>query len=231
MTIKPRWDDAARLFEQATRAGVQDPPALMLQALAYKHLGRTGEARQLLTRLTHPDANVFIQRGLLAFKEKEFGVAADDFQAALTSDPANFTAAYNLFLTRLWDNKIDLARAALATAQSLAPSAGEKRFLDLLFVLLHQLPGGSAPPEAMATLATISDDEERRLLELFISLGRFEVAYPLLSRLVASRPTSTQAFREFFGAVLVQAKQFLDRNQWEEAKILLAPVRRRILSP
>src|SRR5881394_2015776 len=71
MTIKPRWDDAARLFEQATRAGVQDAPALMLQALAYKHLGRTGEARQLLSRINQPDADVFIQRGLLAFKEKE----------------------------------------------------------------------------------------------------------------------------------------------------------------
>jgi tetratricopeptide (TPR) repeat protein len=228
MTIKPRWDDAARLFEQATRAGVQDPPALMLQALAYKHLGRTGEARQTLSRLNNPDANVFIQRGLLTFKDKEYAAAADDFQAALTRDPANFVAAFNLFLARLWDNKLDLARSALAGALTLAPTPGERRFLELVLILLQLLPGGAPPAEATAALSTITDDEEQRLLDLFIGLGRFEVAYPLLSRLVAGRPTSTRAFREFFGAVLVQAKQFLDRNQWEEAKILLAPVRRRI---
>src|SRR5436189_3184611 len=90
MTMKPRWDDAARLFEQATRAGVHDAPALMLQALAYKHLGRTGEARQLLSHINQPDADVFIQRGLLAFKEKEFAVAAEDFQAALARDSSSF---------------------------------------------------------------------------------------------------------------------------------------------
>jgi tetratricopeptide (TPR) repeat protein len=228
MSMKPRWDDAARLFEQATRAGVQDAPALMLQALAYKHLGRTGEARQLLSRIQQPDANVFVQRGLLAFKEKEYAVAADDFQAALTRDAANFAAAFNLFLARLWDNKLDLARGALAGAQNLAPTPAENRFLELIYNLLQLLPGGSPPAEAVATLSTISDEEEQRLLDLFIGLGRFEVAYPLLSRLVAGRPNSLRAFKEFFGAVLVQAKQFLERNQWEEAKILLAPVRRRI---
>jgi tetratricopeptide (TPR) repeat protein len=146
----------------------------------------------------------------------------------LARDPSSFVAAYNLFLTRLWDNKIDLARAALAGVLPLAPSQGERSFLELVLVLLHLLPGGTPPPEATATLSSMSDEEERRLLELFIGLGRFEVAYPLLARLVAGRPSSTQAFREFFGAVLVQAKQFLDRNQWEEAKILLAPIRRRI---
>ncbi len=228
MTIKPRWDDAARLLEQATRAGVQDAGALMLQALAYKHLGRTGEARQTLTRLNHPDADVLTQRGLLAFKDKEYAVAADDFQAALTHDPTKFAAAYNLFLARLWDNKLDLARNALAGARNLAPDDAERRFLDLVLVLMHMLPGGTPPTEAGAMLSNLTDDEEQRLLDLFVGLGRFEVAYPLLSRLVACRPTSTRAFQEFFGAVLVQAKSFLDRNQWEEAKILLAPVRRRI---
>ncbi len=228
MTIEPRWDDAARLLEQATRAGVQDPSALLLQALAYKHLGRTGEARQTLSRLNHPDADILLQRGLLAFKEKEYPVAADDFQAALTRDPTKFAAAFNLFLARLWDNKLDLARNALAGARNLAPDDGERRFLDLVLILMHLLPGGTPPADANATLATITDAEEQRLLDLFVGLGRFEVSYPLLSRLVAGRPTSARAFKEFFGAVLVQAKAFLDRNQWEEAKILLAPVRRRI---
>lgn len=228
MTLAPRWQDAAKYLEQATRAGVQDAPALMLQALAYKHLGRTGEARQILSKIANPDAHVFLQRGLLAFKDKEFGPAADDFQAALTRDPSFYPAAYNLFLARLWDTKTDAARNALAAAQSLAPNDNEKRFLGLVLAFLQLLPGGAPPPQAAEALAALTDAEEQRLLDLFTGLGKFEAAYPLLSRLVSARPNSVRAFQEFFAAVLVQAKQFLDRNQWEEAKILLAPVRRRI---
>lgn len=228
MTMPPRWDDAARFLEQATRAGVQDPPALVLQALAYKHLGRIGEARQVLSRISQPEADVLLQRGLLAFREKEYGLAGNDFQAALDRDPSNYVAAYNLFLARLWENRLDLARTALAAAQRLAPDDRDQRFLELLLVVLNLPAAGTTPADAADALAGMSDDEEQRLLDLIIGLGRFEVSYPLLSRLVASRPRSARAFREFFGAVLAQAKQFLDKNQWEEAKILLAPVRRRI---
>ena len=228
MTATARWDDAARLIEQATRVGTQDPPALMMLALAYKHLGRFAEARQTLGKIAHPDADVFLQRGLLAFQAREFASAAEDFQAALTRDPSSYPAAYNLFLARVWDNKIDLARNALAAAQNLSTSPDDKRFLGLVLTLLHLLPGGASSADAGQVIASLNDDEERRILELFTGLGRFEVAYPVLSRLVASRPSSSRAFGEFFAAVLVQAKQFLDKNQWEEAKILLAPIRRRI---
>jgi tetratricopeptide (TPR) repeat protein len=224
MTIKPRWDDAARLLEQATRAGVQDAPALMLQALAYKHLGRTGEARQTLSKIHDPSADVFLQRGLLAFRDKQYTEAAADFEAALARDPHRFAAAYNLFLARLWDNKLDAARNALMAAQQLATADNDRRFLGIVVAMMTPPQPGDAP----SPLAHIGDDEEQRLLDMFIGMGRFEVAYPMLSRLVAARPGSVRAFKEFFGAVLVQAKQFLDRNQWEEAKILLAPIRRRI---
>ena len=224
------WTDAVRLLEQATKAGLQEPPALLLLARAYKQLGRTGEARQILSKIAQPDSAALLQRGLLAFKEKEYGPAADDFDQALVRDPASYAAAYNRFLARLFANQIDKARDALPAALAIAPSDGESenRFLSLLYLLLHSLPGGKPPADAAPNLAGMSDAEEKRLLDLLVGLGRFEVAYPLLSRLVAARPNSAIAFQVYFGAVLVQAKQFLDRNQWEETKILLAPVRRRI---
>ena len=223
-----RWNDAARLLEQATRAGLQDPPALLLLAQAYKHLGRTGEARQVLSRINPPDGSVLLQRGLLAFREKEYEPAANDFQLALERDPASFPAAYNLFLARLWNNQLDRARDSLTAAANLATDDSERRFLIRLQLLLHALPGGQPPPDAAAQLTGMSDAEESRLLDLLVGLGRFDITYPLLSRLVAARPLSAAVFRVFFGAVLVQARQFMDRNQWEDAKILLAPLRRRL---
>jgi tetratricopeptide (TPR) repeat protein len=228
MTIAARWNDAARFLEQATKAGLAEPPALMMLAQAYKHLGRTGEARKILARIQPADAGVRMQRGLLAFREKEYGPAADEFQAALDLDPSSFPAAYDLFLARLWNSQIDPAREALGKAVALVADETERRFLSRLNILLHSLPGGHPPDDAIAQLMGMSTAEEQRLLDLLVGLGRYEIAYPLLSRMLAARPQSGEVFRAFFGAVLVQAKQFMDKNQWEDAKILLAPLRRRI---
>ena len=228
MTIAARWNDAARFLEQATKAGLAEPPALMMLAQAYKHLGRTGEARKILARIQPADAAVRMQRGLLAFREAEYGPAADEFQAALDLDPSSFPAAYDLFLARLWNAQIDPAREALGKAVALVTDENERRFLIRLLILLHSLPGGRPPEDAAAQLMGMSNPEEQRLLDLLVGLGRYEIAYPLLSRMLAARPQSGGVFRAFFGAVLVQAKQFMDKNQWEDAKILLAPLRRRI---
>jgi tetratricopeptide (TPR) repeat protein len=228
MTIAARWNDAARFLEQATKAGLAEPPALMMLAQAYKHLGRTGEARKILARIQPADAGVRMQRGLLAFREAEYGPAADEFQAALDLDPGSFPAAYDLFLARLWNAQIEPAREALGKAIALVTDETERRFLIRLNILLHSLPGGRPPEDSAAQLMGMSNPEEQRLLDLLVGLGRYEIAYPLLSRMLAARPQSSEVFRAFFGAVLVQAKQFMDKNQWEEAKILLAPLRRRI---
>jgi tetratricopeptide (TPR) repeat protein len=228
MTIAARWNDAARFLEQATKAGLAEPPALLMLAQAYKHLGRTGEARKILAKIQPADAVVRMQRGLLAFREKEYGPAADDFQAALDLDPTSFPAAYDLFLARLWNAQIDPAREALGKALALTADENEHRFLNRLNILLHGLSGGRPPEDAVAQLMGMSNAEEQRMLDLLVGLGRYDIAYPLLSRLLAARPNSAEVFRVFFGAVLVQAKQFMDKNQWEDAKILLAPLRRRI---
>src|SRR5438132_36510 len=63
---EPDWPDAIRFFEQAVKAGNQDPHTLYLLAMAYKHQKRSGEARQTLAKIADPDANVLLQRGVLA---------------------------------------------------------------------------------------------------------------------------------------------------------------------
>ena len=57
---EPDWPDAIRYLEQAVKAGNQDPHALYLLAMAYKHQNRSAEARQTLAKIAAPDANVLL---------------------------------------------------------------------------------------------------------------------------------------------------------------------------
>src|ERR1700716_1400450 len=97
----PDWGEAARILEQAVKAGNQDPQAAYLLAMCYKHLGRSADARQVLGKIVDPDANVRLQRGVLAFAYREFEQAADEFAQAWQQEPASYAAAYNLLLARL----------------------------------------------------------------------------------------------------------------------------------
>jgi tetratricopeptide (TPR) repeat protein len=228
----PNWAEALRLLEQAQRASSQDPQTLYLLAMTCRRLGRNAEARQYLQKIAQPDASVLIQRGLLSFQEKDYLRAADEFGAAREKAPESYSAGYNLFLSRLYAGQFEQCRDALTPLIPLAPTDAERRFLTLLRALFLGV-GPNPPPEAQDApklLAAMTAEEEARLLEVFAGLGQFEIAYQLLSRLVSVRSTSPQAFAVWFGAVLVQAKQLVEKNQWEEAKLLLTPLRRRIES-
>jgi tetratricopeptide (TPR) repeat protein len=226
------WGEGARLLEQAVRAGLNDPQVLYLLALAHKHQGRFGEARQALNKIAEPDAAVLLQRGLLSFKDKDYAKAAEEFQAAWDKAPTSYPAAFNVFLTRMYTGQLDVCRDVLLRILPIAPPS-EQRFLSLLRALLITIvPGGQAPStealEAPVLLGQMTPEEEARLLDVFAGLGKFEVAYQLLSKLMQARPQSAPAFAVYFGAVLVQAKLFMERNQWDDARLLLAPLRRRI---
>src|ERR1700687_5250722 len=82
------WGQAARVLEQALKAGNQDPQAAYLLAMCYKHLGRTADARQVLSKIAQPDANVYLQRGVLAFADRDFVQAAEEFTQAWEKEPA-----------------------------------------------------------------------------------------------------------------------------------------------
>ena len=133
---EPDWAEAIRFLEQAVKAGNQDANALYLLAMAYKHQGRAPEARQTLAKIAEPDANVLLQRGVLAFNEKEWVNAAAEFEQSTQKDPASYPAAYNLMLTRLCQGQLEGAVEMLDKLVPLAPAANEKRFLTLLRGLL-----------------------------------------------------------------------------------------------
>src|SRR5688572_22747245 len=104
---EPDWAEAVRFLEQAVKAGNQDPNGLYLLAMAYKHQGRSAEARGALAKISDPDANVLLQRGVLAFNDKEWAAAATEFDKAWQKDANSYPAAYNLMLTRLCQGQLD----------------------------------------------------------------------------------------------------------------------------
>src|ERR1700757_2659819 len=93
--------EAARLLEQALRAGAQDPQACYMLAMCYKGMGKTAEARNALRKIAQPDANVYLQLGLLSIAEKDFAQAEQEFGKSWELNPTSYAAAYDLMLARL----------------------------------------------------------------------------------------------------------------------------------
>src|SRR5687768_15414365 len=181
----------------------------------------------MLAKIADPDANVFLQRGVLAFADKDWPAAGAEFARAWEKDPSSYPAAYNLMLTRLCQGQLDGAVEMLDKLLELAPSPAESRFLSIFRSLVGR---GDAGADQTYQLGTISADEERRLLDMIVGLSQFDVVYRLLAKLVTARPSSEAAFRAYIGAALVQAKMLVDRCQWSDAELLLSPLRRRLES-
>ena len=227
------WNQAARLLEQAIKAGNQDPNAAYLLGICYKHLGRTADARQVLSKIHNADANVHLQRGVLAFADRDFAQAAQEFARAAEQDAASYPAGYNLVLAHLCQGENDRCVELIPRVLTLAPSPDEQRFLTLLRTLLVL----TSPPDERALanrneqeylLGAMSPSDEQRLVDVLGGLASFEAAFPLLSQLISVRPASQVAFNAYFGAAMVQGKHLMDRFKWEEAYSLLASLMRRI---
>ena len=69
--------------------------------MCYKRLGRNADALTALNRIAEPDADVLLQRGLLAFAEKDFVRAGQDFARSWELEPQSYPAGYNLLLAQL----------------------------------------------------------------------------------------------------------------------------------
>ena len=84
-----RFEAAAKLLEQAAKAGSSDGSIHYLLALAYKRLGKLPEARAALRKITPADAGVWLQMGLLSIGEGVPQQAEQEFSRAweLTERP------------------------------------------------------------------------------------------------------------------------------------------------
>jgi Flp pilus assembly protein TadD len=234
------WEEAAVWLEQAGKLGKMTPELAYLLALAYKRQGKLGEARTALRKITAPDANVWLQLGLLSFREGHYAQAAEEFARSAQLDSQSYAAVYNLLLARLHAGDLDGCLQCLPQVLALARDAEERRFVELLQQLFHhwqQEEAAVQPPSSPAgsngeartaqqALAAMSTAEESRLLELLRGVSRFDAVYPLLQSLAAARPDSARVQQTFLEMVLVQARQQVDRCKWSEAEQLLAPLTR-----
>src|SRR5438093_617781 len=223
-----RCADAARLLEQALKAGCQDGQVAYMLGLCYKRLGKNLDAHNAFRKIANADANVWLQMGLLSYTEKAYSEAEQEFAKAWQMEPASYEAAFNLLLTRLCLGETENCAALIPQILAQGPSPGEQRFLTLLEALLSAAGPGKEPSangaaDKEALLASMTAGEEQRLLQVLGGLGQFEAAYPLLRRLAALRPNSPAAQEAYLEILLVQAKQLMDKGQWEEAKELLSP--------
>jgi tetratricopeptide (TPR) repeat protein len=227
---------AARLLEQAVKVGKANPDVAYMLALCYKRLGKVAEARTALRKIATPDAQVLLQLGLLSFAEKQFAQAEQEFAKAWQLDPRSYEAAYNLMLSQLCQGRSEACLGLVVQMKPLARNEEERLFLGLLEPLLQRsqlAKGGKPPPLPTAAangapvqdaLAAMSAADEKRLLDLMLGLGQIEAVYPLLRALAHARPTSALAQEAYAAGVLVQAKKYVERCQWDAAERLLVPL-------
>jgi Flp pilus assembly protein TadD len=103
----------------------------------------------------------------------------------------------------------------------------ERRFLLVLQALLVacRKTDNRAPP-LVASLTELTTDDEERLLQMFRSLGQLDTVHAMLKILTEARPRSTVVREAYLEALLVKAKELMDRCAWTEAELLLRPLTR-----
>jgi Flp pilus assembly protein TadD len=217
-----RYAEAAALLEKAAQPGPAAAEVAYLLALAYKRQGKTAEARASLRKITKPDADVFLQMGLLSLREKNLAQAEGEFARASELDPESFPACYNLLLTRLTLGHIDQGRVLLPRAIELASSADDCRFLTLLQALLKAAQADDNG--FVLALAEMSPADEERLLGLLSSLGQLDVSHALLKVLAEARAQSPAVQEAFAELVLARAKALMDKGDWLQAERQLGPL-------
>jgi tetratricopeptide (TPR) repeat protein len=217
---------AAELLEKAVQSGARDASVAYMLALAYKRQGKIAEARAVFRKIAPPDANVWLQLGLLSLREGQTAQAEGEFARAWEMDPGSYEACHDLLLTRLTLNQLEGASSLLPRAIELAPSEEEKRFLKLLHVVLQSCHPANGQPTGVDQLIAISSDEEQRILQLVQSLGQLEIAISLLHTLARARPRSPAVQQAYMEAALARAKELFDRCAWGEAERFLEPFAR-----
>jgi tetratricopeptide (TPR) repeat protein len=225
-----RYATAAALLDRAALAGGNDPTVLYMLAMAHKRQGKLADARAALRKIAQPDAGVLLQLALLSLEENNLPQAEAELLRAWEMDPSSYEICYNLLLTQLTLGKTDACLALIPPAIELVrrrgdspPAAEERRFLQVL-QLLVQAAGSEDDPRAADALAELSAADEQRLLKIIRSLGRLDTVHRLLEVLVGARPRSAAVRDAHVEAVLVKAKDLFDRCAWFDAELLLRPL-------
>jgi Flp pilus assembly protein TadD len=102
----------------------------------------------------------------------------------------------------------------------------DRRFLSVLLVLLQACEPANGDGRTTSALADLTPGDEQRLLKVIRSLGQLDTVHTLLRTLSEARPRSALVREAYLEAVLVKAKDLVDRCAWTEAELLLRPLAR-----
>lgn len=229
--IDPRFEAAAQLLERATQGGSQDSNVLYMLALAHKRQGKLPEARAALRKISRPDANIFLQLGLLSLREGQPAQAQEEFSRAWQMDPASHAVAHNLLMTRLTLGQNQACLELLPAVEKLAPTPERKRVLVVLEELLkHTRPETPGEERALlvldldSPLEIVAPADEQRLIKLIRGLGNLDASYNLLRTLSVTRPRSAPVLEAYYECALARGRDLLARCRWTEAAWLLEPL-------
>jgi tetratricopeptide (TPR) repeat protein len=216
-----RVTEAANLLNSALQAGCKDPAAAYLLAMAHKHRERIADARTALRRIGEPDANVWLQMGLLSLRENQLAQAESEFARAWDMDRQSFAAGVNLLLSRLALGQTDAAAAIVTPVVGLAPNPEEKRRFTLVQALLRSQPLMNGATAADPVLSGMTSDDEYHLVQRLRTLGHLDTVCLLLRLLSTARPGSALVREAAFESLLLKGKNLVDRCQWGTAFGLL----------
>ncbi len=231
--VETRFSAAAGLLDRASQAGCSDPAIVYMLALAHKRDGSIAEARSAFRKIPRPDANIFLQMGLLSLREGNLAQADEELARAVQMDPKSFAAAYNLALTRLSLAQFEQARAAISAAARLAPNAEKKRLLSILDELVshwkQEAPGAEVPLVMLSLdspLENLSQPEELSILKVLRGLGNLDAMFQMMRTLYTTRPHSQPVTEAYFECALARARDLIARSRWTETTFLLEPLAR-----
>jgi tetratricopeptide (TPR) repeat protein len=226
--VQSRYEVAAQVLDKAVKAGARGPEVFYLLAMAHKRQGKVKEARDALREIKPPDSNVMLQMGLLSIQEGNLQQAEIELLKSFELCPTSYEACYNLLLTWLTIGNVDACYGLCGRAIELAENASpdDRRFLGVLRGLLAVCAGKAGPGRLDPALEEMTPADEQRLLRVIRSLGQLDTVHTLLKSLTDARPRSGAIREAFVEAVLVKAKEMIDRCAWADAEQLLRPLAR-----
>ncbi|HEV3144053.1 MAG TPA: tetratricopeptide repeat protein [Gemmataceae bacterium] len=214
--------DLQSLLPALDRASKSRSPHQLLAALllarAYRKQDRLPEAREVLRRVSPPNAPILLQMALVAIQDRQLTQAEEMLVEARQTEPKSIATGLNLFWTRLSLGQTALALELLPGILELVTVPERRRLLGQLQLLLK---GG---PAIQPALVDLTPEEEQRLIKVLFSLGRLETAVPLLCQLGAARLQSQTAREAQTLGMLRLGKQRFDRGDWLGAERWLSPL-------
>jgi putative PEP-CTERM system TPR-repeat lipoprotein len=179
-------------LEQATELssrGIQADLALIAQHLRERQFDRAGTAIDRLARRQPDHPMIENLRGTLGLARNDLPVARRHFEAALTRNPRDFSAASNLAALDLRERRPEAARQRFTALLDKDP-----RNIPAMHALATMAQAEDQSPQALAWL-TKARDADRASIPATLALARFHLAagrpkdaLPILQEAIGASP-------------------------------------------